>query len=88
VPVPAREYVGDLKARDGGDIGIHGSITLAGSLLRDRLCCSPTAFPVPSSAVSGGGDGWVRAGVLAPAEFFSEANAGHILAAAQRLRTH
>jgi dihydrofolate reductase len=37
VPVPAREYVGDLKARDGGDIGIHGSITLAGSLLRDRL---------------------------------------------------
>jgi 2-polyprenyl-6-methoxyphenol hydroxylase-like FAD-dependent oxidoreductase len=30
----------------------------------------------------------VNAGVLGPAEFFSEANAGHILAAAQRRRTH
>jgi dihydrofolate reductase len=45
---PAEEYVAELKARDGGDIGIHGSISLAGSLLRAglvdelRLAVSPT----------------------------------------------
>src|SRR3954471_20816256 len=30
---PATEYVADLKQRPGGDIGIHGSITLAQGLL-------------------------------------------------------
>jgi len=29
--------VADLKQRDGGDIGIHGSIVLAGSLLEAQL---------------------------------------------------
>ena len=34
---PAAEYVADLKQTSGGDIGIHGSIQLASSLLKARL---------------------------------------------------
>jgi dihydrofolate reductase len=34
---PLADVVRDLKARPGGDIGIHGSITLAQSLLEARL---------------------------------------------------
>ena len=34
---PAGDYVAQLKARSGGDIGIHGSIALARSLLRAGL---------------------------------------------------
>lgn len=34
---PAVDYVAELKRGDGGDIGIHGSIELARSLLRTRL---------------------------------------------------
>jgi len=34
---PAAVYVADLKQREGNDIGIHGSISLAQSLLRARL---------------------------------------------------
>jgi dihydrofolate reductase len=34
---PAADHVRQLKAGDGGDIGIHGSISLARSLLKDRL---------------------------------------------------
>jgi dihydrofolate reductase len=37
VSTPAAEYVADLKQQSGGDIGIHGSIRLASSLLADRL---------------------------------------------------
>jgi dihydrofolate reductase len=33
----AAEYVADLKEQSGGDIGIHGSIELAASLLQARL---------------------------------------------------
>lgn len=39
---PLEQVVSDLKARTSGDIGVHGSITLAQSLLRhglvDELC--------------------------------------------------
>jgi dihydrofolate reductase len=48
VAEPAEEYVAALKALDGGDIGIHGSLSLAGSLLRAglvdelRLAVAPT----------------------------------------------
>jgi dihydrofolate reductase len=34
---PAVEYVADLKLQTGADIGIHGSIVLAQSLLRAQL---------------------------------------------------
>ncbi|WP_129667799.1 dihydrofolate reductase family protein [Phytoactinopolyspora endophytica] len=34
---PATEYVAELKQTDGGDIGIHGSISLAQSLLEAAL---------------------------------------------------
>ena len=34
---PVEDVVRDLKARPGGDIGVHGSITLAQSLLEARL---------------------------------------------------
>lgn len=37
VTTPAAEYVADLKQQSGGDIGIHGSIGLASSLLRAGL---------------------------------------------------
>ena len=45
---PAPDHVADLKQQAGGDIGIHGSIRLAQSLLRAdpvdelRLAVSPT----------------------------------------------
>jgi dihydrofolate reductase len=34
---PIEDVVRDLRARSGGDIGVHGSITLAQSLLEARL---------------------------------------------------
>lgn len=34
---PAETYVAELKQSEGGSIGIHGSLTLATSLLRARL---------------------------------------------------
>lgn len=37
VDQPATEYVAELKRGDGGDIGIHGSISLARSLLSAGL---------------------------------------------------
>ena len=49
VAEPASAYVAALKEQPGGDLGIHGSLTLAQSLLRDGLvdeavaCCSTTA---------------------------------------------
>lgn len=37
VTAPIAEFVGELKARPGGDIGVHGSIELAQSLLAAGL---------------------------------------------------
>jgi dihydrofolate reductase len=37
VAEPAALFVGDLKQRGGGDIGIHGSLTLARTLPAERL---------------------------------------------------
>ena len=37
VSEPAEQYVAALKSQEGGDIGIHGSIRLARSLIRARL---------------------------------------------------
>jgi len=48
VDVPVADYLSGLKRQDGGDIGIHGSISLAQSLLKAglvdelRLVVTPT----------------------------------------------
>jgi dihydrofolate reductase len=53
VTTSATEFVADLKAGDGGDIGIHGSLSLARTLLAaelvDQLCL------VVAPALAGGG---------------------------------
>ena len=50
---PVEAYVADLKDRPGGDIGIHGSIELAGSLLRAGLVDELRLVVAP--ALAGGG---------------------------------
>jgi dihydrofolate reductase len=58
----ATEYVTELKQRDGGDVGIHGSIDLARSLLRAdlvdelRLVVAPTLAREGKRLFDGGGD--------------------------------
>lgn len=53
VSVPAVDYVADMKALDGADIGVHGSITLARSLLRAQLVDELRLVVAPT--VAGGG---------------------------------
>jgi dihydrofolate reductase len=50
---PAAPYVADLKRRNGGDIGIHGSLTLARSLLREHLVDEMHLVVSPSLAGAG-----------------------------------
>jgi dihydrofolate reductase len=50
---PAAPYVADLKRRAGGDIGIHGSITLARALLREHLVDELRLVVSPSLAGRG-----------------------------------
>ncbi|GAB3406682.1 dihydrofolate reductase family protein [Flindersiella endophytica] len=50
---PAAPYVADLKRQDGGDIGIHGSLTLAQSLLREQLVDELRLVVSPSLAGRG-----------------------------------
>jgi dihydrofolate reductase len=50
---PAAPYVAELKRQPGGDIGLHGSITLARTLLRERLVDELRLVVAPSLA--GGG---------------------------------
>ena len=49
----AADYVSALKQRPGGDIGIHGSIELARSLLRARLVDELRLVVAPAVAGSG-----------------------------------
>jgi dihydrofolate reductase len=62
VAAPAAEYVAELKQRDGGDIGVHGSIRLAQALLRAdlvdelRLVVSPTVAGRGRRLFAGDGD--------------------------------
>ncbi|MFL5870087.1 MAG: dihydrofolate reductase family protein [Solirubrobacterales bacterium] len=53
VTTPAVDYVKQMKQRTGGDIGIHGSISLTQSLLRARLVDELRLVIAPSLA--GGG---------------------------------
>lgn len=50
---PAAPYVADLKRRAGGDIGIHGSLALAQSLLREHLVDELRLVVSPSLAGRG-----------------------------------
>lgn len=50
---PAAAYVADLKRGPGGDIGIHGSISLAQSLLREQLVDELHLVVAPSLAGRG-----------------------------------
>ncbi len=50
---PAAGYVADLKRGTGGDIGIHGSISLAQSLLREHLVDELRLVVAPSLAGRG-----------------------------------
>jgi dihydrofolate reductase len=50
---PAASYVAALKRTNGGDIGIHGSISLAQSLLRERLVDELRLVVAPSLAGDG-----------------------------------
>jgi dihydrofolate reductase len=61
---PATEYVTELKQGDGGDVGIHGSIELARSLLRDDVVDELRLVVAPTLAREGrrlfDGDGGLR----------------------------
>ena len=50
---PAAAYVAELKRQPGGDIGIHGSLTLAQSLLREGLVDELRLVVSPSLAGTG-----------------------------------
>lgn len=50
---PAADRVRELKAQPGGDIGVHGSIALAQSLLRDGLVDELRLVIGPSFGFSG-----------------------------------
>jgi dihydrofolate reductase len=50
---PAAEFVAALKSTDGGDIGIHGSIALARSLLRAGLVDELRLVLAPAVAAGG-----------------------------------
>jgi dihydrofolate reductase len=50
---PAAPFVADLKRHSGGDIGIHGSLTLARSLLREHLVDELRLVVAPSLAGDG-----------------------------------
>jgi dihydrofolate reductase len=53
VTEPAAAYVAELKQQAGGDIGIHGSLTLAQSLLREGLVDELRLVMSPSLAGTG-----------------------------------
>ena len=53
VNAPAVDHVSELKQRDGGDIGIHGSISLAQSLLHAELVDELRLVVAPTIAGAG-----------------------------------
>ena len=53
VDTPAEQYVRELKATDGADIGVHGSIGLARSLLQAGLVDRMRLVVAPTLAWSG-----------------------------------
>jgi dihydrofolate reductase len=67
---PIAELVGELKARPGGDIGVHGSIQLAQSLLAEGLVDELQLVIGPAIGF-GGRRLFEHAGVLRPLKLMS-----------------
>ena len=53
IPGPVDDFVRELKARDGGDIGVHGSISLTQSLLSAGLVDEVRLLVAPRVVGSG-----------------------------------
>jgi dihydrofolate reductase len=51
--VPLGDFVSELKAQPGGDIGIHGSLSLAHTLLADGLVDEVRLVVAPAIAATG-----------------------------------
>jgi dihydrofolate reductase len=53
VDTPVTKFVSELKAQDGGDIGVHGSLTLARTLLAEGLVDELRLVVAPAIAATG-----------------------------------
>lgn len=50
---PLRDFVSELKSQEGGDIGVHGSLSLAHALLEEGLVDELRLVVAPAVAASG-----------------------------------
>jgi dihydrofolate reductase len=50
---PLRDFVSNLKRQDGGDIGVHGSLSLAHTLLEEDLVDELRLVVAPAIAATG-----------------------------------
>ena len=87
VDEPAGPYVARLKQEPGGDIGIHGSIRLAQSLLREGLVDELRLVVAPTLAGSGRRL-FEDTGTLQRFELVDVDRSGHCLLLGYRLRPH
>jgi dihydrofolate reductase len=53
IDAPVSDFVSELKDREGGDIGVHGSLSLARTLLQDGLVDELRLVIAPAIAVAG-----------------------------------
>lgn len=53
VDTPLRDFVSELKSQQGGDIGVHGSLSLAHTLLEDGLVDELRLVVAPAIAATG-----------------------------------
>lgn len=53
VDAPLTDFVSELKGQEGGDIGIHGSLTLAHTLLEEGLVDELRLVVAPAIAITG-----------------------------------
>jgi dihydrofolate reductase len=53
VDAPLTDFVSELKGQEGGDIGVHGSLTLAHTLLEEGLVDELRLVVAPAIAVTG-----------------------------------
>ena len=53
VGAPLRDFVSELKSQEGGDIGVHGSLSVAHALLEEGLVDELRLVVAPAIAASG-----------------------------------